>query len=81
MKYVLNASILTDYGKYTFEKTTLEEARKFLQSEFISAIGHQTTAELLSNLLGIKVETNRTIAPKLKKKPKAYQLLFSYYPT
>src|SRR5438874_9947359 len=63
---LLNTSILTSFGTYTYEPLTLEEARA-LVSEFQregkslqSAIGHQTTAELLSGLLGLTVAVNRT---------------------
>src|SRR4051812_45796700 len=62
---LLNASILTNFGTYTFEPLTLEEARElvreFQQTKKIirSAIGHQATAELLSSLLGITVAANR----------------------
>lgn len=63
---LLNTSILTSFGTYTYEPLTLEEARA-LVGEFRqegksiqSAIGHQTTAELLSTLLGIAVAVNRT---------------------
>lgn len=62
---LLNTSILTSFGTYTYKPLTLEEARA-LVSEFQregksiqSAIGHQATAELLSSLLGIAVAANR----------------------
>jgi len=63
---LLNTSILTSFGTYVYEPLTLEEARA-LASEFEqkgkiiqSAIGHQTTADLLSGLLGLTVAVNRT---------------------
>lgn len=62
---LLNTSILTSFGIYTYKLLTLEEARalvsKFQQEgkPIQSAIGHQTTAELLSALLGIAVAVNR----------------------
>lgn len=31
----------------------------FLPNEFISAVGHEQTAQLFSNLLGVRIETNR----------------------
>jgi len=62
---LLNTSILTSFGTYTYEPLSLEEARA-LVSEFQregksiqSAIGHQTTADLLSALLGIAVAVKR----------------------
>jgi hypothetical protein len=62
---LLNTSILTSFGTYTYEPLTLEGACA-LVSEFQregksiqSAIGHQTTAELLSGLLDYTVAINR----------------------
>ena len=58
---LLNTSILTNYGTYEYAPIELEEAQELLQeNEFESAIGHQSTAEILSELLQIKVEVNRT---------------------
>lgn len=62
---LLNSSILTDYGTYQYRPLTLDEARAIVADaraagdEIESAIGHQSTAELLSALLGVAVETNR----------------------
>ena len=62
---LLNTSILTSFGTYIYEPLTLEEART-LVNEFQregkntqSVIGHQTTADLLSALLGIAVAVKR----------------------
>ena len=62
---LLNTSILTNSGSYTFKPLTLEEARA-LVNEFQqegktiqSAIGHQSTADLLTMLLGMSVAVNR----------------------
>jgi hypothetical protein len=62
---LLNTSILTSFGTYTYKPLRLEEARA-LVSEFQregksiqSAIGHQTTAELLATLLEFPVTANR----------------------
>lgn len=41
------------------EQISLEETKTVLANGFISAIGHQDTANVLSNLLGIDVQTNR----------------------
>ena len=38
---------------------TIDEAKKVLGSNFISAIGHESTAKLLSELLGISIPMNR----------------------
>lgn len=62
---LLNTSILTSFGTYIYKPLTLEEARE-LVSEFRqeeksiqSAIGHQSTAELLTTLLEFPVAANR----------------------
>jgi hypothetical protein len=41
------------------EQLSLEEAKTVLANGFISAIGHQDTANILTNLLGIAVFVNR----------------------
>lgn len=38
---------------------TLEEARALLQQGFVSAVGHESTAKVLSSLLGMEVPFNR----------------------
>jgi hypothetical protein len=62
---LLNTSVVSEYGTYIYEQISLDEARK-LAREFQrqgktvqSAIGHQSTAELLSTLLGFTVPVNR----------------------
>lgn len=59
MIYLLNASILTDYGVYDFSKIDGRDAKSFIEMGFTSAIGHQGTADLLSKLLGVPVPMNR----------------------
>jgi hypothetical protein len=57
---LLNTSILTTYGTFEFYQISLSEAKEQVTSaEIVSAIGHQTTAEVLSELLGIEVAPNR----------------------
>ena len=62
----LNAPILTSYGEFRFEKLSLPDARKLVaefaadgEREIQSAIGHAATAEIMTELLGYQVETNR----------------------
>lgn len=57
--YVLNTPVLTSYGRYVFTKITPEEAKSVLTNGFISAVGHEGTAKVLSTILGIPVPTNR----------------------
>lgn len=57
---ILNTSIITSEGTYTLKGVTLDEARSLVRSsEIISAIGHQSTADILTELLGIPVPLNR----------------------
>jgi hypothetical protein len=39
---------------------TLEEVKDLLREGFVSAVGHQATAEVLSLLLGTEIPFNRT---------------------
>lgn len=58
---LLNTSILTDYGIYGYVPLSLEDARQIVSREnFESAIGHQSTAEILTELLGVSVALNRS---------------------
>jgi hypothetical protein len=64
--YLLNALIIPiDFEKHPkikaiIRRVDIEEARQLLLSRgFTSAIGHQATATLLSQLLGIEVPFNR----------------------
>lgn len=59
---ILNTSILTQYGRFDYVPATLEQAKKFVQSsenEVHSAVGHKSTADVLTTLLGIEVPVNR----------------------
>lgn len=57
---LLNTSILTSFGSYSYLPTDVGSVRKLLaENEWQSAIGHQSTADVLSELLDIKVPVNR----------------------
>ena len=62
---LFNASILTAYGTFSFELLSFERARELVHSyqnankEIISAIGHQATAEIMSEILEFPVAKNR----------------------
>lgn len=53
-------SNLSDWGtSVTFTPLSLDEAKEILASGFTSAIGHEDTARVVSNLLGMDVPANR----------------------
>ena len=58
--YVLNTPILTDWGTYIFTPLSLGEVIKKLRSyPFVSAIGHEGTANLLFRLTGMPTPVSR----------------------
>ena len=59
MTTILNTSILTNFGTYNYEPLTLEEAKYLISEGFESAVGHQSTCDILSSLLGEEVKMNR----------------------
>jgi len=60
MTYVLNSSILTSFGTYSYKKINTLQAKKILKnSTFVSAIGHEATAMFLSELLKTEIQCNR----------------------
>ena len=57
---ILNTSIVTSFGSFKYEPLSLENAQDICQkSDILSAIGHQSTAEILSDLLEISIDVNR----------------------
>jgi hypothetical protein len=58
--YVLNSPIITGWGVFSFRPVTPEEARQVLADGFVSAIGHEATAQALTKLLGVAIPTSRT---------------------
>lgn len=66
MKTILmNTAILVTDGDYRLRSISLEDAKKIVQGGYESAIGHQSTADLLSTLLENPVQMNRvTLAEK-----------------
>lgn len=60
---LLNTSILTTAGEYKLTDISLEEAKKLVDDaeKLDSAIGHQSTAEIMTTLLETEVEMNRQL--------------------
>ena len=57
---ILNTSILTNTGMYELQDIPLEQAQLIVQNnEILSAVGHQSTADILTTLLGVEIPMNR----------------------
>lgn len=58
---LLNTSILTTSGTYQLDDITLDQARETIANSYKvdSAIGHQSTAEIMTTLLDTEVAVNR----------------------
>jgi len=82
---ILNTSILTVYGKFYYKQISLQEAKELVKNGFQSAVGHQSTCDVLTNLLEVKVPMNRiqfkqstedlAIVFKLKGRPEEGKIL------
>jgi len=65
--YILNTSILTNYGSFNYEPIQLNNAKEMIsQRGFVSAIGHQSTADILTSLLEQDVKMNRVEYKQVK---------------
>ena len=57
---LLNTSIATVDGTYTLNTIFLDQAKSLITNQdTLSAIGHDSTAQILSDLLGVNVPVNR----------------------
>ena len=63
--YLLNTLIIpVDFQRHpkvkaTIRRASIEEVRQLLSRGFVSAVGHQATADLLTSLLQVPVQFNR----------------------
>ena len=80
-KYVLSAMVLPfpaedSKGVFYVERVNLETAKMFVADKnFISAVGHESTAKLISELLKVEIPANR-IAVWMKPGDKALCVQF-----
>ena len=57
---LLNTTIATVDGVFEVRTISLEQARELVQSnELLSAIGHDSTAKIMTELLGVNIPVNR----------------------
>lgn len=57
---VFNGLVCTSNGLYRISDLTAEEAQELIERHgFVSAVGHAASAQVLSEVLGVKVEMNR----------------------
>lgn len=74
--YLLNTPVLTSFGRFDFQPISLAEAKAVLAEGFDSAVGHASTAEALTTLLGIGVPHRRvTIAMQPGDRAVVFRLL------
>ena len=56
---ILNTSILTAFGDFSYRQIALDEAKAIVAGGFESAVGHSSTANVISTLLDIDCPENR----------------------
>ena len=61
---ILNTTIVTTDGTYTVKTISLDEAKELVlqnKDNIDSAIGHQSTADIMTTLLGVEIPMNRQL--------------------
>ncbi len=57
---LFNGTVATTNGLYRIEDIDIDSAKRYiLQNGFVSAIGHEATAEIMSEVLGFNIKMNR----------------------
>lgn len=59
MIYLTNSTFLPCDGTWKMSTITLDFAKELVNYPFTSAVGHSSTAEVISTLLGVEVPSNR----------------------
>lgn len=59
--FIMNTTIIINDGIYSMKTISLDEAKEIISEnpDFISAIGHDSTAQIISSVLGTEVPMNR----------------------
>lgn len=75
MIFVMDTAIMTAFGTYKYWEVTPAEAKEYLSKEFVSAVGHYSTADFLTGLFGVEIQYNR-IQIRMQKGDKAIVIKF-----
>ena len=59
MVTILNSSLITAEGTFELKEISISDAKETIKDGFISAIGHESTATIVSTLLRVTVPMNR----------------------
>jgi hypothetical protein len=76
---LLNTSILTDYGKFEYKKSSVDECKSLIAreskngTEIISAVGHESTTKIMTEILEYPIKMNRI---QYKQKPDDIAIVF-----
>jgi len=60
MIYIINSPVLTNFGSFEYKQSSINEIKLLLREcEFVSAVGHEAAAALLTKLLETPIPLNR----------------------